>query len=225
MIEKNTLEFLRELAFNNNREWFHANKVRYDKAKQNVLDVTNILTIEIGKFDSAIRPFDPRKGMFRIARDTRFTTNKEPYKHNFGTCINPVGRNICSCSTYYLNIEPNNCFASAGIYMPDKKSLQDIRYHIYNNFDSFNKIISNKEFVKLTGGMFIDPKALKRVPDCFDKAHPSAEYMKFKSYFAFVDIEDNIMTDKQIFLPEILKIFKVLQPLNTYINGAFNKFA
>lgn len=92
MINKATLDFLRDLERNNNRDWFHANKDRYETAKENVLQTVLYLTAEISKFDPAIKPFDPKKGLFRIARDTRFSKNKDPYKLNFGACINPEGK-------------------------------------------------------------------------------------------------------------------------------------
>ena len=221
MIYKDTLDFLRDLVMNNNRDWFHSQKERYETAKKNILDITTVLTSEIGKFDPSIKSFDPRKGMFRIARDLRFSPNKEPYKHNFGSCINTQGKNICSCSTYYLNIEPDFCFASAGVYMPVKDYLQDIRYNIYNNFDAFSEIVNEKSFFKLTGGLAKDADCLKRVPDCFDKKHPAAEFMKLKSYYAYATIGEDILTDEKKCIPELVRIFKILQPLNTFLNESF----
>lgn len=223
MVKVDTLNFLSELAANNNREWFHNNKTWYDSAKENVLDIITQLTNEICKFDTTIKPFDPKKGLFRIARDNRFRPDREPYKTNFGACINHQGKNITYSSTYYLNIEPNNCFVSAGVYMPVKEALQDVRYHIYNNFDEFEEIITSPDFIALFGGLAPDTQKLKRVPNNFDSEHPAAEYMKMKNFYTYRVIDDKLMTDETVALGYLIESFKVLMPFNRFINEAFAK--
>ena len=125
MIQQATFTFLRKLAKNNNREWFHANKATYDAAKQNVLDVVGQLIGQVNKFDKTLGYPDPKKCFFRIARDTRFSYDKSPYKLNFGAIINSEGTTRSELSGYYLHVEPGNCFVSCGVYMGiDRKSTR-----------------------------------------------------------------------------------------------------
>src|ERR1700749_2424049 len=85
MIQSTTLSFLKDLAENNNREWFNDNKQRYEEAKDNVLAFTAELIKELHKFDKNIAAdTDPKKCVMRIYRDIRFSKDKTPYKDNFG---------------------------------------------------------------------------------------------------------------------------------------------
>ncbi|MDR2083671.1 MAG: DUF2461 domain-containing protein [Bacteroidales bacterium] len=218
MVTQDTLSFLNDLKHNNNREWFHANKKRYETAKQNVLDIISFLISEISKFDDDIWPFDPKKGLFRIARDIRFSNDKTPYKTNFGSCICPKGKNIWNQSTYYLHIEPGKSFFSAGVYMPDKDYLNDIRKTIYYDFDLFEEIIGNKEFVKKFGGLQDDNDKMTRVPYGFDKDSPAANYLKYRNYFVAINLSDKIITDEKLFSKEVLSAAKVMKPFNDFFN-------
>ena len=221
MINKATLDFLRDLERNNNRDWFHANKDRYETSKENVLQTVLYLTAEISKFDPAIKPFDPKKGLFRIARDTRFSKNKDPYKLNFGACINPEGKNISSLSTYYLHVQPNASFFSTGVYMPEKEELTEIRYAIYNNFEDFSSIITDPAFVKEFGSMVAEDK-LTRVPNGFDKNDRSAEFLKYKNFYIYINLTDSVLTSDTKGPKAILHAAKLMIPFNNFLNNIFS---
>ncbi|MCK9302341.1 MAG: DUF2461 domain-containing protein [Bacteroidales bacterium] len=220
MINTATLNFLSDLERNNNREWFHANQEKYEAAKESVLQTVLYFTAEISKFDNSIKPFDPKKGLFRIARDTRFCKNKDPYKLNFGACINPEGKNISSLSTYYLHVKPNESFFSAGVYMPEKDELTEIRYAIYNNFDEFYSIINAPAFIKKFGKMSTDYK-LTRVPMGFDKNDPSAEYLKFKNFFVYINLSDDVLTNPIQCSDAVISAAKLMMPFNNFFNSIF----
>ena len=220
MIAKDTLSFLNDLKNNNNRDWFHASKKRYEKAKQNIIDVTAFLTSEIGKFDNDIQAFDPKKGLFRIARDVRFSNDKTPYKTNFGTCISSKGKNIYNYSTYYLHVDPEQSFFSSGVYMPDKDYLNLVRNAIYYDFPSFEAIVRNKDFVAKFGELAEEPemKKLTRVPNNFDKNSPAAEYLKYKNFYVFVNISTESLMDENLFTKEVLSAAKLMKPFNDFFN-------
>lgn len=82
MIEKSTVKFLKDLAANNNRDWFQANKKLFDAAQDNVTAFAGYLIGEVGKFDDAVAAIDPKSCVFRIYRDVRFSKDKSPYKVN-----------------------------------------------------------------------------------------------------------------------------------------------
>jgi uncharacterized protein (TIGR02453 family) len=219
MIEKSTLSFLTQLRKNNCREWFHAHKTEYDKAKQDVLSNTASLLQEIHKFDKTIGLPDPRKCMFRIARDTRFAADKSPYKPNFGVIMNPEGNTRCELSGYYLHIEPGNCFVSCGIYMPAPDILKAIRIKIDEEWDAFSAILQKKPFRNAFDTLVRDNDALSRVPTGFDKNSPAAEFLKLKRFYIMAGISNSEATGKD-FIKHALAFYRLMQPLNTFLNEA-----
>src|SRR5947209_17687885 len=92
MIEATTLKFLKDLAANNDREWFLDNKARFDAAQDNVTAAAGYLIGQIGKFDEGVATLDPRSCIFRIYRDVRFSKDKRPYKTSLAFYISPGGR-------------------------------------------------------------------------------------------------------------------------------------
>ena len=122
-------QFLQDLSENNNREWFHNNKKRYDESREKVLFITEVLINEIRKFDSEIPLLEPKDCLFRIFRDVRFSNDKRPYKTNFGSFIAKGGRKSMYAG-YYFHIEPDTSFVGGGIYMPDAEHLKAIREYI-----------------------------------------------------------------------------------------------
>jgi uncharacterized protein (TIGR02453 family) len=219
MIAKSTLNFLTQLRKNNYREWFHEHKAEYDEAKQNVLDNTASLLQEIHKFDKTIGLPDPRKCLFRIARDTRFSSDKSPYKPNFGIIMNPEGNTRCELSGYYLHIEPGNCFVSCGIYMPMPDILKAIRIKIEEEWDVFSAILRKKTFREAFDSLVRDDDTLSRVPAGFDKNSPAAEFLKFKRFYIMAGIRNSEATGKD-FIKQAVAYYRLMQPLNTFLNEA-----
>src|SRR5476649_1773597 len=110
MINGQTLDFLSQLAENNNREWFLANKGHYEKARENVVDFAGGLLKLMHQVDPNIQEeLDPKKCVMRIYRDIRFSKNKTPYKNNFGISI-PTSGTKAGGAEYYLHIQPGKSF-------------------------------------------------------------------------------------------------------------------
>jgi uncharacterized protein (TIGR02453 family) len=219
MIEKSTLKFLSELRMNNHREWFHNNKNRYESARDNVLDTSKKLYAEISKFDKNIIFDDPKRCMFRIYRDTRFTKYKEPYKTNIGMIFSPDGTKKCQLSSYYLHVEPNNNFVSCGVYMPNAEILKTIRLAIYEDFDDFLKIVENKTFKSHFGALCRDENSLSRIPVGFDKDSPAGDYLKLKHFYVFQSFSDNDVCDSD-YVKKAADALKLTKPLNDWLNRA-----
>jgi uncharacterized protein (TIGR02453 family) len=218
-VEKFTLDFLTQLRKNNYREWFHAHKAEYDKAKQNVIEITASLLQEIHKFDATIGLPEPRKCLFRIARDTRFSADKSPYKPNFGVIMNPEGNTRCVQSGYYLHIEPGNCFVSCGIYMPMPDVLKAIRIKIEEEWDVFSAILRKKAFRDTFDTLVRDEDTLSRVPAGFDKTSPAAEFLKLKRFYVMAGMSNKEVTGSD-FVKQAVARFRLMQPLNTFLNEA-----
>jgi len=218
MIQKTTFDFLKRLRENNYREWFHEHKAEYDAAKQNVIDVATLILSEINTFDK-LGMYDVRKSMFRIARDTRFSKNKEPYKDNFGVILNNEGTTRSEQCGYYINLSPGNCFLSCGIYMPMPDVLKSVRDAIDCDFDEFKKILNKKEFKQTFGDLAHDGDKLSRVPQGFDKNSPAAEYLKLRHFYVFVNLTEKDTMNKN-FVQQAAAYFRLTKPLKDFLNRA-----
>ncbi len=214
MIDKSTLEFLKNLSRNNNREWFNANKPLYEKGKKNILDVTMYLISEIGKFDKSVEFVNPEDCLFRIYKDVRFSKDKNPYKTNFGSFIIKGGRKNPGAG-YYIHIEPGKSFLVGGIYMPSAPHLFSIRSAIAKKPEVLMKILNNAELKKSFGGL--SDETLKTAPKGFPKDHPAIELLRFKHYYLMKNISDKeILNDS--FLKQAVKDYKIVTPFVKYIN-------
>lgn len=216
MLKKDTLLFLESLKENNTREWFTENKAWYERARANFEQFVAQIIQAIATFDPEIGNQEAKKCIFRIYKDTRFSKDKTPYKTNFGAIFRP--RNGGKGSGYYLHIDPAECFVSCGQYMLPPDELKKIRRGIYNDFETLNQILNNKEFKKEFGGdLYRDENTLQRVPNGFDKNHPAAEYMKLKHFYVYKPItHEQLMSND--FVEYVAGIYKLMMPLNEYLN-------
>lgn len=218
MIQKSTLQFLKDLKKNNYREWFNDNKQKYEAAKENIIEVVGELIKQINKFEPSLGYPEPKKCLFRIYRDVRFSKNKEPYKTNMGAILGPEGNTKTLKSGYYMHIDPGSSFISCGVYMPFPAVTKAIRTAIAEDFDTFSAIISNKAFKKQFADLHRDEDALQRVPTGFDKNSPAAEYLKLKHFYVMYTFTDSELTDAK-FVQKAAEIFKVMKPLNDWLNA------
>ncbi|MDR2425102.1 MAG: DUF2461 domain-containing protein [Prevotellaceae bacterium] len=219
-IDSKVFTFLSELEINNNREWFAQNKQRFEDVKQNVLEFVGNLIAKINAFDPSIGDLPANKTLFRIYRDTRFSSNKEPYKTNLGAVIVPVGyRSIWSYPAYYLHLKNNECFVSMGVYMPDSASLKKIRSAIDSDFEQFEAIMRRIE--PDFGAMSREEGALQRVPAGFSKDSPAAEYLKLKHFYVFKPFSNRDVTKKD-FLDKIAALFAQTYELKCWLIEANN---
>lgn len=216
---KEIYNFLKTLEANNNKEWFDQNRESYQSTRQQFIHLTEILTNEIRSFDPTIPFLDPKKCVFRIFRDVRFSRDKTPYKSNYGTFIASEGRKGGSPG-YYFHIQPGNSFLGGGVYMPEADKLKAIRTEIYNNADEFLELISNKKF-KETYTLYSDDK-LKTAPKGFPKDFEHIDLLRYKSFAASCSI-----SDKQLLAPDLIDVmiakFKILTPFNHFLNHAIGQ--
>lgn len=218
MIYQESLEFLKDLAQNNNREWFLTNKERYDKARENVIDFVRALLAEMHKIDPGIdEALDPKKCVMRIYRDIRFRKDKTPYKNNFGVSI-PSGGLKSGGVEYYLQIQPDNSFIGGGYWMPEAPHLKKIRQEIDYNAADLRKIIDDKDFIKLFGD-FKQQEQLKSVPREYDAENENIDLLKLKSFVGWHKITDKEITDKNA-VQQIADACSKIYPLNVFLKNA-----
>ncbi len=213
---KNVIPFLQDLKENNNREWFHDNKNRYLLAKDEFEAFIEDLLPGMSVIDKGLLGLEPKKCVFRIYRDVRFSKDKVPYKTNMGAAMTKGGRKS-PYATYYVHVEPGSAFAGGGIWSPQGPALKAMRQEVYYNADEFKKIIDTAGFNKYFGEMMGDK--LKRPPRDFPADFPDIELLKYKNYVVGHNMDDSIITDDS-FSNYLLGVFKALYPYNAFINRA-----
>ncbi len=211
-----TLSFLHDLALNNNRDWFQSNRDRFNKAAANFETFVFSLIAGISEFDKGLGAVDPRECIFRIYRDVRFSTNKLPYKENFGAYIAPSGRKS-SMSGYYIHIQPGVSFASGGLYMAPAPVMKAVRQAMVDSRNEFLDIVNNTKFVSLL--TFDGVEQTKRVPLDFPADETLSPYLRLKHITPSHYISDRDIL-KSNFESQVLEVFRAMYPLISFINQA-----
>lgn len=214
------LYFLSELKENNNKEWFDQNRDRYEKSRNKILFLTELVIHEISKFDTEIGVQDPKNCVFRIFRDVRFATDKTPYKTNMGSFIAKGGRKSVSAG-YYIHIEPGASFVGGGSYCPPAEALKAFRTEIFDHPEDFRQLISNDSFLKVYPDMYDDK--LKTAPKGFPKDFPEIDLLKYKSYAFTSRLDDSVVTSDE-YVGKIVAAMKELYPVNRFLNIALEKW-
>ncbi|SOD20461.1 DUF2461 domain-containing protein [Pedobacter xixiisoli] len=220
MLKKSTLNFLRELAENNNREWFAKNKHLYEDAKLDLFALTAPLIKELAAIDSEFSAdTEPKKCLLRIYRDVRFSLNKDPYKKNYGIAFDVKGYGPTTPS-YYLHLEPNNCFFGAGFWMPESKVVKSIREEIDYSGNEFLEAINGKDYKAIFSLSKDD--TLKKAPKGYEMDHPMIEYLRLKSFIAIYPLKEEEFYKNDI-VDKLTDAFKAVQPFITFLRKAVSQ--
>lgn len=216
------IDYLWALSMNNNREWYHANKEDYKKANAEFEGLLQALMLEIGRFDSSILHNNPKNLTFKIVRDTRFSHDKSPYNPAFRAHISSKGKLPVPVG-YYLMIKPGNqSFLGGGLFADMfKDATTMIRDYIVQNGEEWEKIIHESEFEKY---FTVQGTTLKKVPAGYEKEHPQAEYLKFKSWYLEYPFNDEDFSNGEEFLVKAAEISRIMKPFNDYLNKALVDF-
>ncbi len=220
MLQNTTLRFLKDLAKNNNKEWFDANRKRYETARQDFTALADEIIKGFCKKDKDFEQLEGRKCLFRINRDIRFSKDKSPYKTNFGASFERGGR-ISPWAGYYLHIEPGNkSFIAGGVWQPEAARVKKIRQEIDYNWDTFREIISNRKFKTLFGDLEKTKEtSLSREPKGYAKDNPAIDYLKLKSWVVSAPLTDADITGKDL-VKKVLAGFHAMQPMIVFLNHA-----
>lgn len=213
-IQKGTLEFLKQLARNNNRVWFNAHKDAYQEAIDDFNAFVSTLIALTSKFDKSVSPLTPKDCVFRIYRDTRFAKDKTPYKGHFGARI-IGGDEKCGYAGYYLHLQPGGSFLAGGVHMPEPDRLRGIREEISGNASAFKKILNDAVFKK--NFKEVSGEKLKTAPKGFDKDDPMLPYLQFKDLIIHHEVGDKTVLSSG-FADYSVKIFRSMVPFNNFVN-------
>lgn len=214
--------FFRELAVNNERAWFEANKNRFKDSVQ--APMSEFIAAMAPHLARISRHFiaDPRPhggSMFRIYRDVRFSKDKRPYKEH-GACQfrHRLGRDV-HAPGFYVHLGPSGVFVGAGLWMPDAEPLFKIRTAIAAGPDAWKKIVRNPRFVKTLGG--IEGEQLRRPPRGFDPLHPFIDDIRRKSFVVGCDASEKAARSAQ-FAKDAGESFAVAGPFMRFLCSALD---
>lgn len=216
---RDLVQFLSELSENNNRAWFVMNKPRYDILRAEFLELVTRLIADIAKFDPAVADCNPKKALFRINRDMRFSHDKSPYKTTFSAAITSSGLKKPSQGggpAYYFHIDANGTLLIAGgEYMPPPDRLRNIRLQVIDDAAGFGKVLKNRKLNATFGGLNQEGK-LSRPPKGFDADAPHIESIKLKSFIAWTEtsLKKKIPANLE---KEIVPVFKDAYPLISWL--------
>lgn len=222
MLQLSTLEFLSDLKQNNNRDWFLANKARYENFKKDYHQLIGVILEKLKLIDPSLSVVEVKDCAFRINRDIRFSKDKSPYKTHIAIGISADGKKNIKAS-YYLHIEQDACFVGGGIYCPMPDQLAKIRKEIAFFYDDLQSIITDKEFksnfntLSKEEGLY-----LKNPPKGYDASHPAIEILKLKSFTAGTTfaVKDSL---KATFADEMVNKLQVLKQFNDFLNRALEE--
>jgi uncharacterized protein (TIGR02453 family) len=221
IIRKSTLDFLRNLARNNNRDWFNAHKDHYLLAQENMIGFLDRLLLKLNEHDQIETP-SGKKSLYRIYNDVRFSDDKTPYNPRFAGSFKrtkPLLR-----GGYYFWIKPGASRVGCGFTYPNAEDLRRIRLDIQDNYKDWSKLLNSKSIKTLFGEMQGDKVA--SAPRGFQKDHPAIDLLRYKQYWFEHDF-----TDREVLAPDFLnqvnKTFKAIRPffdhmsevLTTDLNG------
>lgn len=223
-MDKDTFRFFEELAANNNRDWFMANKPRWEAIKAEFTELTADVIADLGKYDPSIANLDAKRCVYRIYRDLRFSHDKRPYKTHVAFFL-AADIHRCGVPGYYLQIGQEdyglegNCNLGGGIFMPPRDTLAAIRQEIFYNTEEFLDIMHEKEYKRYYGDTFFTNKLLSRVPKGYPADWEYADLLKYTDYTVNHNVDPAKVTAPD-FKDYIVKVFRAAIPLNRFIARA-----
>jgi len=211
-----TFRFLRDLRANNSRDWFTANKARYEASvREPFLELIADLQAPLAKISPHYRADTRIQGgsLFRIHRDTRFANDKTPYKTWSGARLFHERSRQVEAPSFYLHIQPGGCFVGGGIWHPEPPTTKRIRDFLADNPAAWKKATRSRAFANrfALGGA-----SLVRPPRGFDPAHELIEDIKRKDFTAWENFDDAVATSEEL-KPFLVDRLKHLAPLIDYL--------
>ena len=217
MINQQYSTFFKELAKNNHKDWFHANKTTYEKeVKAPFLELLEALIPELRKWEPAISP-NPKDALFRINRDIRFSKDKTPYNTILKAGFSAGGKKS-ELPGFYLGISADTIHVGGGLFMVKGDQLKNVRNSIADDPDAFLKIVEKPSFLSLFGEL--KGERAKRIDKDHQEAFAKTPYVANKQFYAMTDIPlaDYLGSDE---LPKVLmSSFSEIYPLTDFLKKA-----
>jgi uncharacterized protein (TIGR02453 family) len=218
------LRFFRQLATHNEKLWFEAHRTEYE---QEVREPMRALIVDLDTRFARVAPEiggDPKRGMFRINRDIRFSKDKSPYKTHAAcwfhhrTAAHSVGSEATEGSAgFYFHLQPGGkSFVGAGLWMPPRPQLNRLRDAIAENPKAFDRMA--RALPRRFGGLD-DDSMLKRMPRGYPEQHPAAKWLRYQSFTTGRALTDSQVTDAKL-AALLEREFEAMLPLVRWLNDA-----
>jgi uncharacterized protein (TIGR02453 family) len=221
---KRALGFFRGLARHNDKPWFEAHRDEYEaEVREPMRELLGDLDVRFAEFAPEIGA-DPRRSMFRINRDIRFSKDKSPYKthaacwfHHVNAARNVGAGAYAGSAGYYFHLEPGGrSMIGAGLWMPPRPQLNAVRKAIADDPDGFDRMA--RSIPPRFGGLE-DEGALKRMPRGYSEAHPAAKWLRFQSFTTGRTLTDTQVTSASL-VTLLAREYEALLPLVRWLNDA-----
>ena len=236
MNAKRILQFLRDIAANNNREWFHAHKDEYEAARTEWEHGVGQALQQIIGFDPEVGTQTVKDCVYRFYRDTRFSNDKSPYKRHFGAYINAKGKKALR-GGYYIHMEPDGCLLAVGNYWLPTNILTACRNELMANEEEWLRCVENQNFLRYFRDSFEpmngedswnEPQGfglskLKACPAGFPRDYQYVKYLRLKDYCAWHRVADNFYEGDE-WLSEMEHIFRAAKPMMDFMNAVIDDY-
>jgi len=211
------LSFFRDLAKNNSRQWFTPRKELFEQAVHTpMLDLVTAINEQLRKF-AADYVTEPKKAVFRIYRDTRFSKDKTPYKTNTGAIMHHRRLPKTQGPGFYIGVSHEGVDIAAGMYMPGPDELAAVRKAIVADQAGFERLINAKALVRSMGKL--QGEKLARVPKSFAPDSPVADLLRMKQFYFYVVLPAKRACDASI-VKEVAARFRLMAPLVNFLADA-----
>lgn len=214
---KQGMKFFSDLAKNNNREWFQERKEVFETTVREPMEqLVDAINGHLVKF-APMYVTEPRKAIYRIYRDTRFSKDKTPYKTNIAASFSRSAAEKHVYPGYYLGVSPKEIEVAGGVYMPGPEQLMAIRTHLLEHHEAFRKLVNNARLKKLMGGLWGDQ--MTRPPKGFPAEHPAIDLIRYKMWIFYDTRLDPALATTPKLLGEVVKRFEAMAEFVEFLCG------
>jgi uncharacterized protein (TIGR02453 family) len=227
------IQFLVDLAANNDRSWFQPRKAEYERLLKEPLEALCAALDEEFRGRKLPLRADPGRSPFRIYRDVRFSKDKSPYKTHVAASFGWVGddqaggedeqagrshRDDVHGSGGYFHLQPGEIYVGGGVWHPETSWLTAFRQGLVADLDRFRAIVEEPQFRKTFGTVGDDGESLKRVPPGYPADHPAADLLRLKNVTFGRRLADRDATSPE--LPVVIaESFEIGTPLMRYLSA------
>jgi uncharacterized protein (TIGR02453 family) len=211
------LSFLGKLKRNNRREWFQPRKAEYEKLiKLPMLELIGCLNEEFARF-APNYVTTPQKATYRIYRDTRFSSDKSPYKTHISAIFPRVTALKREGAVFYFHFTPKELLVFGGVYMPEREELLAYRNLLHEHYADFQEVLRNRKLKSLMGEL--KGEKLSRMPKGFPVDHPAEELLRGKQWYLENTVDAAIVASPKL-LPQLVQHFEAMLPMIEFLNQA-----
>ncbi len=209
------IRFFSELEKNNRREWFQQRKPIYEeKVKAPMIELVEAVNLELLRF-SPEHVTDPKKAIYRIYRDTRFSKDKTPYKLQIGATFPRRGLDKHVGGGYYFHVSAKEVLVAGGAYRPGREELLAIRTHIAAHHEPLTQILRARRLRSLMGELYGDE--LSRAPKGFPSDHPAVDLLRKQQWLFAVSLPPELALGPEL-QREVIKRFRALKSFVDFLN-------